>query len=122
MFKSQFKIQPRFVSRDSHEKHPMFVDQPPLTIGEMLRRSVNGIPLSIPKPPSNDVLVENKFFTDKFDVLDTAIRLDIKKSEERKKQEIESRKKQLEEHKEFLKWKEEQQRLALEHQNDAPAQ
>lgn len=122
MFKSQFKIQTRFVSRDSDEKHPLFVSQPPLTVGEMLRRSVNGIPLSIPKPRMNDALLDNKFFTDKFDVLDTAIRLDIKKSEERKKKELEERNKQIEERKAFIKWQEEQRQKALEQQTVAPAQ
>ena len=122
MYRTQFKTNKRFVSKDSHEKHPLFVNEPPLTIGEMLHRSVNGIPLSIPKPRTNDVLFENKFFTDKFDVLDTAIRLDIKKTEELKQKDLEERKKQIEERKEFLKWQEEQKRKVLEHQVDVPAQ
>lgn len=122
MFKPQFKIQPKFVSQDSEDKHPLFVDESPLTVGEMLRRSITGIPLSIPKPRTNEALVDNKFFTDKFDVLDTAIRLDIKKSEELKKKELEEREKQKEQHAQFLKWQEEQKQKKLEQQTVAPAQ
>lgn len=94
----------RFVSHLDTTPHPLKEDVPPLSIGEMLRRSVTGIPLSIPKPKENMPLNGN-FFTDKFDVLDTALRLDTKLSNQRKNEILQQKEKDKADRIAFEEWK-----------------
>ena len=104
---SLFSNKSRFVSHLDTTPHPLKEDVPPLSIGEMLRRSVSGIPLSIPKPKENLPLNGN-FFTDNFDVLDTALRLDTKIMNERKQELLQQKEKDKADRIAFEEWKKQQ--------------
>lgn len=112
MIKRQFQKHQRFLSALDNTRHPLFDDSEPLSVAEMLRRSLNGIPLSVPKPKENLPLNGN-FFSDKFDIIDTAIRNDMRLSKEKKEQLAAERKKRIEEVTAFRKWQEEQQRQQM---------
>ena len=114
MYRIQFSKVGRYVSADSEERHPKFQDIEPLSIKEMLRRVNYGIPLSVPVAPQDRIPINNSFFVDKFDVLDTAIRADQKIAEEKKKELLAQQAEQRNQIEEFKKWKEEQKKLTLE--------
>lgn len=98
---------PPHVAVNSGEEHPRKEITPPLTPAQMLRRLANGQPISASKPTPN-MPINNKFFTEKFDVIDTAIRLNKKlRADEAEKAKVE-REKQKQLHKEFLEWKKKQ--------------
>ena len=109
---SLFSNKSRFVSHLDTTPHPLKEDVPPLSIGEMLRRSVSGIPLSIPKPKENLPLNGN-FFTDKFDILDTALRLDTKILNERKQDLLKQKERDKADRIAFEEWKKQQVQSAL---------
>ena len=114
MYRIQFSKVGRFVSADSEERHPKFQDVEPLSIKEMLRRANYGIPLSVPVAPQDRIPINNSFFVDKFDVLDTAIRADQKIAEEKKQEFLAQQAEQRKQLEDFKKWQEEQKRLSLE--------
>lgn len=96
-----------FVAVNSGEEHPRKETTPPLSPAQMLRRLANGQPISASKPTPN-MPINHKFFTEKFDVIDTAIRLNKKlRVDEAQKAKVE-REKQKQLHKEFLEWKKNQ--------------
>lgn len=95
----------RFINHNSGVKHIKFVDEAPISIQQMLIRSVNGLPLSVPRPKLERIPVNNRFYVDDFDVLDISIKNDMRISEEQKERimrENKERKKQLDE---FNAWK-----------------
>lgn len=97
----------QFIAYNSGKEHPLKEVTPPLTPAQMLRRIANGQPISASTPTIN-LPINNKFFTEKFDVIDTALRLDKKlKSEEREKA-IKEREEAKKLHQEFLEWKKQQ--------------
>lgn len=103
-----------FHSHNSGDKHPLFENNPPLSVHEMYMRSLNGIPLSVPIPKSDKIPVNCNFFTDKFDSLDYVISQASRLSdEERERQKLENEKLKKE-REEFEKWKldQEKERLA----------
>lgn len=62
-----------FVAINSGRKHKNFVDEPPLSVSEMYRRAIKGIPLSVPSPKNDNIPLNNRFYNDDFDVLDISI-------------------------------------------------
>lgn len=107
MYKISFNHSIRHITPNDGVKHPLFQDERPLSVKEMLRRSQLGIPLSVAKPVENLPLNGN-FFSDKFDVIDTAIRNDMRLSAEQKLNELERQKQARKEIEEFKAWKKEQ--------------
>lgn len=95
------------IALNSGEEHPKKEVTPPLSPAQMLRRMANGQPISASKPIPN-MPINNKFFSEKFDVIDTAIKLNKKlRADEAEKAKVQ-REKQKELHKEFLEWKKNQ--------------
>lgn len=115
-FNTQFTDEPRkrYITLNSGRRHAKFVDEAPLTIAEMMRRAVNGIPLSVYKPKNDNIPLNNRFYNDDFDVLDTAIKNDVRLSEEAKKRQLEENTKRKKEMDDFKAWKLEQEKKALE--------
>lgn len=112
-YRRQFKHNTRFISVDSCEKHPLFLEVEPVSIKEMLRRSSLGIPLSVPVSLDDRIPINNFFFTDKFDVIDTAIRHDMKIAEDKKKDILKRQDEFRKEREEFLNWKKQQEQESL---------
>ena len=113
MFRKNFYKTTRFVSTDSSEPHPKFQDVEPISIGEMMRRSILGIPLSVPVAPDDRIPINDSFYCDSMDVLDTAIRHN-KKLVESKKDELLKKQEQIrKEQEEFRSWKKQQEQEAL---------
>lgn len=98
---------PQFIAYNTGKEHPLKEINPPLTPAQMLRRLANGQPISASKPTSN-FPINNKFFTEKFDVIDTALRLDKKLKAEELEKALKEREEAKKQHDEFLKWKEQQ--------------
>lgn len=69
---------------NSGKVHKGFVSEPPLTISEMMYRAQKGIPLSVPKNSFDKLSVNDKFYSDDFDILDIALRNEKRLSEEQK--------------------------------------
>lgn len=115
-FNTQFTDIPRrrYITKNSGRRHAQFVDEAPLTIAEMMRRAVNGIPLSVYKPKNDNIPINNRFYNDDFDVLDIAIKNDMRLSEEAKKRQLDENAKRKKEADEFKAWKIEQEKKALE--------
>lgn len=115
-FNTQFTNVPRlrYITKNSGRRHAKFVDEAPLTIAEMMRRAVNGIPLSVYKPKNDNIPLNNRFYNDDFDVLDMAIKNDMRLSEEAKKRQLEENAKRKKEADEFKAWKIEQEKKALD--------
>lgn len=107
MFKSQFTSKSRHIVNISTDVHPLFEQTTPLSPAQMLRKVANGQPLSCPLPKPN-IPLNNKFFNDKFDILDTAIAVNRRLTEEAKRQMKEKREKELQLKKEFDDWKKSQ--------------
>ena len=82
--KTQYDKNGRFVRELDTTEHPLFCNQPPLSVREMVSRVSRGIPISCSRPVEN-FPINNSFFTDKFDVLDTALRFDKKLSDDYKR-------------------------------------
>lgn len=114
MFKTQFTNKHRHTVCISTETHPLFEEVSPLTPAQMLRKVANGQPLSCPLPKPN-LPLNHKFFNDKFDILDTAIAVNRRLSEETKRQMKEQRELELKQKKEFEEWKKSQ---TVNHQPD----
>lgn len=108
-FNHQFKELTPYTSVNSGRKHKNFVDEPPLSISEMYRRVINGIPLSIPKPRNENIPLNNRFYNDDFDVLDMAIMNDKRLSEEQRKKDLEANEKRKRDKEEFDAWKRERE-------------
>lgn len=104
-FSHQFSEFKPFVASNSGKTHKKYISESPLTVSEMYRRATLGIPLSVPRPKEDKIPLNNRFYTDDFDVLDVAIMNDMRLSEEQRKQQLldnEARKKEVEE---FNAWK-----------------
>lgn len=95
----------RYISQNSGVKHKNYVDETPLLLNEMYRRSLLGIPLSVPQPKDNNIPVNNRFYSDDFDVIDIAIKNDMRISEEERLKQLEANAKFKAEQDEFLAWK-----------------
>ena len=105
-FNHQFDGEPTaFVASNSGRKHKNFVDDPPLSVSEMYRRAVKGIPLSVPRPKEDNIPLNNRFYNDDFDVLDIAIMNDKRLSEENRLAQLEANEKRKREKEEFDAWK-----------------
>lgn len=115
-FNTQFTDKPRlrYITQNSGRRHAKFVDEDPITIAEMMRRAVNGIPLSVYKPNNDNIPLNNRFYNDDFDVLDMAIKNDMRLSEEAKKRQLDENAKRKKEIDDFKAWKVEQEKKALE--------
>lgn len=74
----------RYVIKNSGVKHIGFVYEPPLSISEMMLRAQLGIPLSVPKQSFDRFTLNDRFYTDDFDILDVALRNEKRLSEEQK--------------------------------------
>lgn len=107
----------RFISKNSGVKHIKYVDERPLSISEMYRRSILGIPLSCSRPKENNIPINNRFYTDDFDVLDIAIQNDMRIHEENKRQLLEKNAQYKKDQEEFKVWKELKQKEILERNN-----
>lgn len=71
IIKTQFTKQSPMALELSDELHPLFDATPPLSPQQMLRRTINGQPISVYKPEER-LKFNNHFFKgDKFDVMDT---------------------------------------------------
>ena len=106
-----------FVATNSGRKHKNFVDDPPLSVSEMYRRAVKGIPLSVPRPKDENIPLNNRFYNDDFDVLDVAIKNDKRLSEEERKKQLEANEKRKKDIEDFNAWKK-QRELELNKLND----
>lgn len=93
-------------SRNSGDKHPRFVNERPMSVSEMYRRTILGIPLSIPQPLSDRINLNGNFHTDAFDVLDTALANEVRISQENKEKALLEQRKIDEERKMYNEWKE----------------
>lgn len=113
-FNTQFSEFTRFISETGKEPHALFVDERPLTISEMMRRAVNGIPLSVFKPKDDKIPLNGRFYNDDFDVLDTALKNDKRLSDEAKKALLEKQEKDKQDRRDFDSWKLEQQKKNIE--------
>ena len=109
----------RFITHVSGRRHIGFVDEAPLTIAEMMRRAVNGIPLSVYQPKNDNIPLNNRFYNDDFDVLDVAIQNDMRLSKEAKKRQLDENEKVRKERDEFNKWKLEQAKKAVDESKTA---
>lgn len=98
---------PQFIAYNTGKEHPLKELTPPLSPAQMLRRLANGQPISA-STPSTNFPINNKFFTEKFDVIDTALHLDKKLKTEEREKAIKEREEAKKQHEEFLKWKEQQ--------------
>lgn len=92
-------------SRNNGDKHPLFVDERPLSVSEMYRRTLLGIPLSCPKPLCDRINLNGNFNTDMFDVLDTALANEVRISAENKQKDLLEQRKLDEERRLFKEWK-----------------
>ena len=75
----------RYHTKNSGEKHKLFVEEAPLSISEMMRRAQKGIPLSVPVQKFDKITLNDRFYSDEFDILDIALAEDYRLSEEHKK-------------------------------------
>ena len=109
-------VEKRFITKNSGVKHRKFVDERPLSIQEMYRRSVLGIPLSVPKPRCERIPINDRFYVDDFDVIDISIKNDMRISEEERTKRLEERKEMKRQHDEFLEWKKQKELEISSHQ------
>lgn len=71
VIKTQFTSKAPMALELSDKLHPLFDETPPLSPQQMLRRTINGQPISVYKPEER-LKFNNHFFKgDKFDVLET---------------------------------------------------
>lgn len=105
---SQFEKRARHITLNSGRKHKNFVDERPLTIAEMMRRASLGIPLSAFTPKNDNIPLNNRFYNDDFDVLDMAIKNDLRLSDEAKKEQIERNAKAKAEREAYEAWRHQQ--------------
>lgn len=108
-FNKQFQKVQLYTAENSGVKHIKFQDDKPLTVTEMYRRALKGIPLSVPVAKEDRIPLNDHFYVDDFDVLDISIRNDKRITEElrqKKLKENEFRKKELESYKEWKKQQE----------------
>lgn len=108
-FHIQFTESPVPISVNSGRQHKNFVDEAPLSPSEMMRRAINGIPLSVPKPKDDKIPLNNRFYNDDFDVLDVIIQRNAQLTEEAKKRQLEENEKRKLYHEEFEAWKKERE-------------
>lgn len=108
-FNRQFQKVKFYTAGNSGVKHVKFQDDKPLTVSEMYRRAVKGIPLSVPVAKEDKIPLNNHFYVDDFDVLDVSIRNDKRITEELRQQKLkenEFRKKEIESYREWKKQQE----------------
>ena len=113
-FNKQFQEAVIFVASNSGRKHKKFVDEAPLSVSEMYRRAVRGIPLSVPVAKNDNIPLNNRFYNDDFDVLDISIMNDMRITEEERKRRLEENEFRKKEMQAFQEWKKQQ---AIEMQN-----
>lgn len=104
-FNKQFSKVTPYISDNRGVKHARFVDEAPLTVSEMYRRAISGIPLSIPKPKEDRIPLNDRFYVDDFDVIDVSIMNDKRISEEERKKRLEENEIRKKELQDFLDWK-----------------
>lgn len=115
MFEFKNQYQATFhIAENSGKKHPLFENNPPLSVHEMYMRSISGIPLSVPVAKADRVPVNSNFFTDKFDSLDFVISQATRLSDEERERQKQDNEKLKKEREEFEIWKleKEKERLA----------
>lgn len=108
MFNTSLKACKIHVDLLSYEVHPLLDTDFRNTPREILRRMKNNQPLSLSKPGMSNIPINNRFFNDKFDVLDTAIRFNRNLSNKIKEQQIKMNEENRKLHQEFLDWKKSQ--------------
>lgn len=116
-FINQYEEDNIYTASNSGKKHPLFENNPPLSVSEMYHRSINGIPLSAPIAKSDRVPVNGNFFTDKFDSLDYVIRSAERLTEEERQKQLSENEKLRKEREEFQNWKLEQEKERLSKNN-----
>ena len=112
-FNKQFHDLKPHISVNSGVKHAKFVDDPPLSVSEMYRRAVKGIPLSVPVQKDDRIPLNNRFYVDDFDVLDVSIRNDMRISEEERKKRLEENEFRKKEIQDYQEWKKQRQLESL---------
>ena len=113
IIKTQFTSKAPMALELSDKLHPLFDATPPLSPQQMLRRTVNGQPISVYRPEER-LNFNNHFFKgDKFDVMDT-VKSFNDKMKQRLQEALEKEKSLKQEFEDFKKEKAAQEKAAAQ--------